>query len=115
MINQELFSYAVMTSIMGMTVVFGFLTFLSIFMVVIKRLFDRNNSKPADTVSSDEKPPAENNSGSGSRAESEDWIIAAVSAFIADEDQPRSAMSWLPSADDKFDPWVSTPRISPRI
>ena len=113
MVNIEAFSYSVLTSIMGMIVVFAFLTFLSLMMVVIKRIFDRPAGQPAagQAENKEKNSTAENNKS----GESTDWIIAAVSAFIEDEDQPRSAMSWLPPVNEKTDPWVSSPRITPGI
>ena len=108
----QAYSYTVLSSIIGMGIVFTFLGFLSVLMVVIKKLFD-NPQKAVITQDPGKKSGAgETKSASAeSSAEDSSWIIAAVAAFLEDEDQPRSALSWLPQSGEKQDQWVSSPRI----
>ncbi len=110
----QAYSYTVLSSIIGMGIVFAFLGFLSLLMVFIKRVFDSPASpanavktKPADAVAN------ANEAGRGSENSAEDnmWIIAAVAAFLEDEDMPKSAMAWQPAESEKHDPWVSVPGV----
>ena len=101
--NIEAYSYTVLSAILGILIVFGFLTFLSLFMVLIKKIFD---DKPAAMPAK----PEVSDAGKTVSDESE-WITAAVAAYLEEEDSPRSAMSWLPGENEKLDPWVSTPRV----
>ena len=108
-VNIQAYSYTVLSSIIGMAIVFAFLGFLSVMMVVIKRIFDRQPSA-VKTVNVQEKSasaPAAVDQGSSDDA----WVMAAVAAYLEEEDQTKSALSWLPSESEKHDPWVNTPRI----
>lgn len=110
----QAYSYTVLSSIIGMGIVFAFLGFLCLLMVFIKRVFD----SPASQTSSVKTKPAvagpEANAaagGSSNSAEDNMWIIAAVAAFLEDEDMPKSAMAWQPAETGKHDPWVSVPGV----
>jgi len=101
--NIEAYSYTVLSAILGILIVFCFLGFLSLFMVLIKKVFD---DKPV-------KIEAAVTTGASASAVSDesDWITAAVAAYLEEEDSPRSALAWLPAENEKSDPWVSTPRV----
>ena len=110
----QAYSYTVLSSIIGMGIVFTFLGFLSLLMVIIKRVFD-SPASPANVVKTKQADTAMNNNaaerGSESRAEDNMWIIAAVAAFLEEEDMPKSAMAWQPAESEKHDPWVSVPGV----
>ncbi len=104
--NIEAYSYTVLSSILGIAIVFAFLGFLCLLMVVIKQVFDKK-PEVSQIVIEKESP------GGVKTAETDesDWITAAVAAYLDEEDSPRSAMSWQPAENEKSDPWVSTPRV----
>ena len=101
--NVEVYSYSVFTTVIGMTVVFLFLWFLSLLMSSLKVLFkEKKAHEEEEVVLEDEKIAVE----SEKRA---DWIVAAVSAYLTAEEEelyPHSAKAWQPVSNEKFDPWV---------
>ncbi len=103
--NIEAYSYTVLSAILGMLIVFGFLGFLSVFMVLIKRVFDDKPAQPATTV------VASSSDKGRDTADEAGWITAAVAAYLEEEDSPRSALAWQPTVNEKSDPWVITPRV----
>lgn len=104
----EAYSYTVMSSIAGMIIVFAFLGLLCVMMVVIKKIFD----KPAKEVEKVQVTPvATPATVVSASADNDSWVIAAVAAFLEQEDIPVSAMAWLPPSGEKQDPWVSVPRL----
>ncbi|MDX9799796.1 MAG: OadG family protein [Spirochaetia bacterium] len=113
--NIESYSYTVLASIVGMGIVFAFLAFLSLLMVVINRIFDGKDQGVAVKTSSAKNNAAAGakangvSTGNGKEAEDNTWIIAAVAAFLEEEDMPVSAVAWQPAGDEKLDPWVSAP------
>lgn len=115
-VNIQAYSYTVLTSIIGMLIVFAFLGFLCLMMVVIKRIFDKTPG--TGKVS---QPKASPEVGKPSESSAKDtvsdngWVIAAVAAYLEEEDQPRSALSWQPAESEKNDPWVNVPRIQKRL
>jgi Na+-transporting methylmalonyl-CoA/oxaloacetate decarboxylase gamma subunit len=102
--NIEAYSYTVLSAILGILIVFGFLGFLCLFMILLKKVVDGKPVKIEAAV----KPAASVNT---SAADETDWITAAVAVYLEEEDSPRSALSWLPAGNEKLDPWVSTPRV----
>ena len=109
--NIEAYSYTVLSSFLGITIVFVFLAFLSVFMVLIKKLFDDKSTETEIAVAA----AAAVSSGKGSEvlneADETGWITAAVAVYLEEEDSPRSALSWVPGEKEKSDPWVVTPRV----
>lgn len=103
--NIEAYSYTVLSAILGILIVFGFLGFLCLFMVLIKRIFDDKPVKIEAAVTVGASASA------ASVSDESDWITAAVAAYLEEEDSPRSALAWLPADNEKSDPWVSTPRV----
>ncbi len=91
----EAYSYSIFTAVIGMTVVFLFLWFLSFLMKSLKVLFKEKKAvSKAEIVREDERV---------------DWIAAAVSAYLTAEEEelyPRSAKGWQPVTNEKYDPWV---------
>lgn len=115
-VNIQAYSYTVLSSIIGMLIVFAFLGFLSLMMVVIKRIFEKqpDTGKTSLPKSSPEGgKPAE--SGVKDTVTDNSWVIAAVAAYLDEEDQPKSALSWQPAESEKHDPWVNVPRIQKRL
>lgn len=104
----EAYSYTVMSAIAGMIIVFSFLGFLCVMMVVIKKIFDKP-AKDAEKVQA--TPVATPSAVAPASADNDSWVVAAVVAFLEQEDIPVSAMSWLPPAGEKQDPWVSIPKL----
>jgi hypothetical protein len=120
MMNVELYSYSLFTTILGMMVVFLSLSALSVMMVVLKRVFSGEGekdrflgSKQARTrrakIGASEQPgPAQVVPG---------WVPIAVAVYLAEESEPRPER---PSADpwnavvNHYDPWISASRINKR-
>jgi Na+-transporting methylmalonyl-CoA/oxaloacetate decarboxylase gamma subunit len=110
--NIEVFSYSVQASILGMVIVFSTLVILWIFMIILKRLFDRppgsgdasGETLPKAAPSAAERGPAVCAPAPG---ETGLWLAAAVAAYLAAEDaQAPSPGAWLPSGGAYPDPWV---------
>ncbi|NOY07733.1 MAG: hypothetical protein GXP33_02695 [Spirochaetes bacterium] len=99
----EAYSYSIFTAVIGMTVVFLFLWFLSFLMVSLKVLFkEKKTVSGAEIVREEERIAVKDEK----KAE---WIVAAVSAYITEEEEelyPRSAEGWQPVTNEKYDPWV---------
>ena len=99
----EAYSYSIFTAIIGMTVVFLFLWFLSFLMKSLKVLFKEKKAvSKAEIVREDERIVMQDE-------KKVDWIAAAVSAYLTAEEEelyPRSAKGWQPVANEKYDPWV---------
>jgi Na+-transporting methylmalonyl-CoA/oxaloacetate decarboxylase gamma subunit len=109
--NVEIFSYSLITTVLGMLVVFLSLTVLSVMMVVLKRVSTGEGKadesiKPKKTrirreASSAEQPPA--------------WVAAAVAIYLVEEQEPDH-----PTADpwnavmNQYDPWIAGGRFSKR-
>ena len=79
--NIEAYSYTVLSAILGISIVFAFLGFLSVFMVLIKRLFD---DKPVKTDIS--IAPVSSGKAESPASDDTDWITAAVAAYLEEED-----------------------------
>jgi Na+-transporting methylmalonyl-CoA/oxaloacetate decarboxylase gamma subunit len=103
--NIETMEYAVLTTVVGITIVFSILVILSLLMVLIKKVFDEKEAKPAGkaaapaavkTVSTEAGLPA--------------WLSLAVAAFEALEAEdlaPNTAASWTPSEAEKTNAWLA--------
>jgi sodium pump decarboxylase gamma subunit len=111
--DKELFSYTLVSTVIGLFVVFSFLAFLAIVMVIlgkwdIARAAKKAAPKAATAAAAvaAEVPKA---------AESMDWLIAAVAAFVAQDEEPVSAEAWTPSDIIKESPWAKAPRVSKRL
>ena len=89
--NIESFSYVLLTTVVGMAIVFLFLVVLSLLMVVIRAIFD---DKPAPS-------PASSQNGSttdGGSDQTDDgvprWVVAAALAYLSEEEReyaPRAS------------------------
>jgi len=102
--NTETMMYSVFATFLGMAVVFGFLTFLSFMMAVLKRTFKEAAASSAPVPSAE--APA---SAAKKRAGGDGWLIAAVAAFLAIEEEeyfPYSAEVWKSSPTDRVSPWI---------
>ena len=97
----ESYIYSVFVTVLGMVIVFSFLTFLSLMMIALKKSFKEKKEaiQPAVLKSS------------GVESDKDiDWIKAAVSAFLAYESaelNTPSARLWQPQALEEFDPWLT--------
>ena len=112
--NVEAINYSVLACFLGMGVVFSFLAFLCVFMIFLKKVLD--NPKPEKNNAGETTGRNETASAVASALSSDDtWIIAAVAAYLEEEDVPISAMAWTPSASEKQEPWVTVPRIQKRL
>jgi len=103
MMDVEIYSYTVFTTLIGMTVVFLFLWFLSLLMSSLKVIFKEKKAYAEEEVILEDEKVAV---ASEKRA---DWIVAAVSAYLTAEEKelyPHSAESWQPVSNERFDPWV---------
>jgi sodium pump decarboxylase gamma subunit len=100
--TTETMIYSVFATLLGMAVVFGFLAFLSLLMGVLKRTF----KEPGATAPAKAAPaPA----AAAKRKGSAGWLIAAVAAFLAIEEEeyfPYSAEVWKSSPADRVNPWI---------
>jgi hypothetical protein len=106
--NIELYSYSVMASILGIVIVFVSLLGLSLLMVLLKVLF-QDREKPSAPAKVSSKPDAAPAAGAGSRPEEgQEWIMAAVVAFLMEEDTPPpSAAAWGRRSTEVLDPWMN--------
>ena len=90
----ESYIYSVFVTVLGMIIVFSFLTFLSLMMITLKKSFKEEKEAIQPVVVN----------------KNIDWIKAAVSAFLAYEsaelDTP-SAHLWQPQAQEEYDPWLT--------
>ena len=109
--NIEAYSYTVLSAFLGITIVFAFLGFLSIFMVLIKRVFDEKRADTEIAVAAGAVAAVSSGKEGGALSDDEEWITAAVAAYLEEEDSPRTALSWQPAEKEKTDPWVITPRV----
>ncbi len=90
----ENYIYSVFVTVLGMVIVFSFLTFLSLMMIALKKRFKEKK----ETI----QPAVVN--------EDIDWIKAAVSAFLAYESaelNTPTAYLWQPQAREEYDPWLT--------
>jgi sodium pump decarboxylase gamma subunit len=118
--SQEAYMYTVMTAVVGISIVFVFLTFLSILMSGIKSLFGEKpvresegkaamaEAETVDTAAAAREETIARSKGSGA-----DWVQAAAVVFLMEEamEARRSAAAWKPSPEEKSDPWVTMPRM----
>jgi len=111
--NIEAYTYSILSSVLGILIVFIALIVLSVMMVVLKRAFDRNKVK-AESAEQD-KPK----DGMVVQKEEElDWLTAAVTAYMVLEQEASgapSAENWNPGGDERIDPWVSTPVLRTHV
>lgn len=116
--NVEVYSYSLITTVLGMLVVFLSLSALSVMMVVLKRIFSGDEKKGGGrrtekTEARKAKPGKVEQTGSGQQLPV--WVRAAVAAYLSAEQEPDR-----PSADpwnavvNQYDPWISASRISKR-
>jgi hypothetical protein len=101
--NVEIFSYSLVTTVLGMLVVFLSLAALSVMMVVLKGVFTGEGKtdrgiKPSKIrvrgeEGSFEKPPV--------------WVPAAVAVYLAEEREPDhpTADPWN-AVTNQYDPWI---------
>ncbi len=126
---QELFSYSLMTSGLGILIVFLILVLLSGLMILIRKFSDIDTGKkPAATAA---VTATETTAASGSiplpvlvavaaaeaipDSNSSRWLPAAVSAYIAalEDDSVRpKALNWATGGTAKYDPWVSNNKVT---
>jgi len=103
--NIETYFYTIFASFLGMFIVFLFLGLLCIFMIVLKKIFKENNNKVLRTDSSSEE------------SKDHDWLIAAVSAYLAKEDEgvyPYSAEAWKAESSENINLWIFGGKFSER-
>lgn len=101
--NVELFSYSIMASILGIVIVFLSLVGLCLLMVLLKVIF-QDREKPAEAATVAPTAPAV----SAVPQENTDWVMAAVVAFLMEEDGPApSTAGWTPRATEVSDPWMN--------
>ncbi|MBR4375609.1 MAG: OadG family protein [Spirochaetia bacterium] len=107
----EVFSYTLVSTVVGLFVVFSFLAILAIVMVILGK-WDIAKSKKAAPKAAAAAPAAQ---AEAPKAESMDWLIAAVAAFVAQDEEPVSAEAWTPSDILRESPWAKAPRVSKRL
>ncbi len=121
---QEEFIYSVMTSILGILIVFTLLVLLSLLMVLIKKFADGDTAKskaPKSAGTSSAKKsgglplPVIVAAATATMADNAKWLSAAVSAFLAaeeDEQNAPKASGWSSAGAAKYDPWVANNKIT---
>lgn len=90
----ESYIYSVFVTVLGMVIVFSFLTFLSLMMIALKKSFKEKKEAIQPAVVDKDI----------------DWIKAAVSAFLAYESaelNTHTAYLWQPQAREEYDPWLT--------
>lgn len=113
--NTDTLMYAVKVAILGLGVVFLSLWALSILMSLIKRIFDREETK-SGTGGKGVKTGSAGDRGvasTGSTASPTDegippWVISGVVAYLTEEELEvsRSAEPWKSSNQARIDPWL---------
>ncbi|MBA7687644.1 hypothetical protein ES703_96108 [subsurface metagenome] len=96
--NVESFSYSILATVLGMLVVFLFLSFLSFLMSALKAIFKAKKQQAVVAVKEEKK------------ASEPDWLLAAVSAYMALEEEeacPFSAGARQAKAADQNNPWLT--------
>ena len=96
----ELFSYSLMTALLGIIIVFASLLLLSFLMIIIKKLFSKKETESTPVKFINKNLPADQS----------EWIIGAVAAYLTIEEEdliPPSVNTWLPDNSEKYDPWMS--------
>ena len=107
----EVFSYTLVSTVVGLFVVFSFLAILAIVMVILGKWdIAKSNKKAAPKAAAAPAAAAE-----APKAENMDWLIAAVAAFVAQDEEPVSAEAWTPSEILSESPWAKAPRVSKRL
>ncbi|MBQ3320451.1 MAG: OadG family protein [Spirochaetia bacterium] len=106
----EVFSYTLVSTVVGLFVVFSFLAILAIVMVFLGKWDVAKAKKAAPKAAAPAAAAAE-----APKAESMDWLIAAVAAFVAQDEEPVSAEAWTPSDILRESPWAKAPRVSKRL
>ena len=106
----EVFSYTLVSTVVGLFVVFSFLAILAIVMVILGKWDVAKAKKAAPKAAAPAAAAAE-----APKAESMDWLIAAVAAFVAQDEEPVSAEAWTPSDILRESPWAKAPRVSKRL
>ena len=100
--NVESFSYVLLTTVVGMAIVFLFLVVLSLLMVVIRAIFD---DKPAPSPASSQNGSATDGGSDGAGAAASAgadqtdygvprWVVAAALAYLSEEEReyaPRAS------------------------
>ena len=109
----EVFSYTLVSTVIGLFVVFSFLAVLAIVMVILGK-WDMAKAAKKDAPKAAAAPAAAS-AAAAPKAESMDWLIAAVAAFVAQDEEPVSAEAWTPSDILKESPWAKAPRVSKRL
>ena len=108
----EVFSYTLVSTVVGLFVVFSFLAVLAIVMVILGK-WDMAKAAKKDAPKAAAAPAAA--AAEAPKAESMDWLIAAVAAFVAQDEEPVSAEAWTPSDILRESPWAKAPRVSKRL
>lgn len=108
----EVFSYTLVSTVVGLFVVFSFLAILAIVMVILGK-WDMAKAAKKDVPKAAAAPAAA--AAEAPKAESMDWLIAAVAAFVAQDEEPVSAEAWTPSDILRESPWAKAPRVSKRL
>ena len=107
----EVFSYTLVSTVVGLFVVFSFLAILAIVMVILGKWdIAKSNKKAAPKAAAAPAAAAE-----APKAENMDWLIAAVAAFVAQDEEPVSAEAWTPSDILRESPWAKAPQVSKRL
>ena len=109
----EVFSYTLVSTVVGLFVVFSFLAILAIVMVFLGK-WDMAKAAKKDAPKAAAAPAAAA-AAEAPKAESMDWLIAAVAAFVAQDEEPVSAEAWTPSDILRESPWAKAPRVSKRL
>ena len=128
---QEQFSYSLLASGLGILIVFLILVLLSVLMVIIRKVSeDKSAKEKAPEKASFEKQPqpaaqpsalpipvivAAATAAMAVSSRSKGWIPAAVSAFLASEEDeavtPKAGL-WRAGRRSGFDPWVSENKLT---
>ncbi len=98
--STDSYMYSVFATVLGMLVVFGFLTFLSLMMVVLKMSFQREGGvrgAPSSAVRPRFRGARRRVPGSGQESDSgerPEWVGAALAAYLVQEELPE----WVQAA-----------------
>ena len=118
---QETILYSLKTALIGMTIVFAFLAFLSFLMWVIKEAFTvrikssaksprAERAEGAERSSAPDAPGASTTAPASISPDPPSWLIPAAVAFMTLEEDEKSctAAPWRPSAAENLHTWLSS-------
>lgn len=111
----ETYQYSLLSSGLGILIVFLALVALSVMMVLLKKFFE-----PRRKAEAENEPTAAETHEESLRQEAEEveWLQAAVAAYMileAEASGAPSAAEWQPGNGERTDPWAGAPVLRRQV